>query len=161
MTPFIRFLVCASISVIFLSCLFWRINQDWKERFDWRKHGPDRAEQRKMKRHWNSDRNKDVEKIPFESPLSEGKSHPGGLPGQALDNLSGTPEIDVVRAPQPHARAVLLSARQAWCRGRFTDAQREVGFMKHRTRFTVTFLMVAPTGHKGSKRRWSHKQVYP
>ena len=157
MTPLTQFLVCAAISVVFLSCLFWRINQDWTERFHRPEDGPDRAERRELEWYWN----KDVEKIPFESPLGEGKAHPEGLSGQAFDNLSGIPKTDVGRAPQPHARAVLLSSRQAWCCGRSTDAQREVGFMKHRTRFTVTFLMVAPTGRKGSHRRWSHKQVHP
>jgi hypothetical protein len=45
--------------------------------------GHDRAGRRELEWYWNSDRNKDVEKIPFESPLSEGKSHPEGLSGRA------------------------------------------------------------------------------
>jgi hypothetical protein len=75
-------LVCGGISVAFLSCFFWRVNQDWKDGFHRAEEGQDGAERRELEWYRNSDRNKDVEKIPFESPLSEGKSHLEGLSGQ-------------------------------------------------------------------------------
>jgi hypothetical protein len=40
----------------------------------------------------------DVEKIPFESPLNEGKSHPEGLSDRALHNLNDILKTDATRA---------------------------------------------------------------
>ena len=79
MAPATQFLVCGGTSVVFLGCLFWRVNQDWKRRFHRPEDGHDRAGRRELEWYWNPDRNKDVEKIPFESPLNECESHPEGL----------------------------------------------------------------------------------
>jgi hypothetical protein len=99
MAPSTQFLVCGGLSVVFLSCLLLLINQDRKERFHRPEDGHDHAERRELEWYWNSDRNKDVEKIPFERPLSECKSHPEGLSGRVLDNLNGIPKTDAPRAP--------------------------------------------------------------
>jgi hypothetical protein len=85
MAPSTQYIVCGGISVIFLGCLLWRVNRDWKDRFPWPEDGHDRAARRELEWYWNSDRNKDIEKIPFESPLNEGKPHPEGLSSRALD----------------------------------------------------------------------------
>jgi hypothetical protein len=80
MTQSTQLLVCGGISVVFLSCLFWRVSQDWKDRFQRPEDGHDRVERRELEWYWNSDQNRNVEKIPFESPLNEGLSRRSAQP---------------------------------------------------------------------------------
>ena len=89
MTPLTQFLV---YTVVFLSCLFWRVNHDWKERFQRPEDGHDRAGRREWQWYWNRDRNKIVEKIPFEPRTSKEKLRsetPDALHRQVPDGRTG------------------------------------------------------------------------